>query len=115
MTRDTADLLKQALTLPVAERAELAGSLIESLDNAKDESVEAAWDKEVARRMEQNDSGKVQPVSLEQARQKLSSAAIRGSPHSENAAVQLARPDLVEGRPAEGASPDHAKRGWHGR
>lgn len=58
----------------MAERAELAGSLIESLDNAKDESVEAAWDEEVARRMEQLESGKVQPVSLEQARRKLSSA-----------------------------------------
>ena len=74
MTRDTADLLKQALTLPVAERAELAGSLIESLDNTKDQSVEAAWDEEVTRRMEQLESGEVGPLSLEQAHRRLSSA-----------------------------------------
>jgi putative addiction module component (TIGR02574 family) len=74
MSREATELLKKALTLPVAERAELAGSLIESLDKAEDESVAAAWDEEVARRMEQLDSGKIQPVSLEQARRRLSSA-----------------------------------------
>jgi putative addiction module component (TIGR02574 family) len=74
MSRDATDLLKQALTLPVAERAELAGSLIESLDSTKDESVEAAWVEEVARRMEQLDSGKVEPVSFEHARRRLNSA-----------------------------------------
>jgi putative addiction module component (TIGR02574 family) len=58
----------------VAERAELAGSLIESLHSTKDESVKAAWDEEVARRMEQLDSGKVEPVSFEQARRRLNSA-----------------------------------------
>lgn len=74
MTRQTTNLLKKALTLPVRERAELAGSLIESLDNAQDESVKAAWDQEIARRMEELDAGKVKPVSFEDARQRLSSA-----------------------------------------
>ena len=74
MTRDAANLLKKALALPVTERAELAGSLIESLDHAEDQSVEAAWEKEVVRRMAQIDSGEVESVSLEQARRKLSSA-----------------------------------------
>lgn len=73
MTREATELLKKALTLPVAERAELAGSLIESLDKTEDPSVEAAWDQEIARRMQELDSGKVQPVSLKQARQRLSS------------------------------------------
>jgi len=40
MTQNVAELLNKALTLPVAERAELAGSLIESLDRTEDESVE---------------------------------------------------------------------------
>jgi putative addiction module component (TIGR02574 family) len=75
MTRDGIDLLKKALALPVAERAELAGSLIDSLDEAEDESVEAAWDREALRRMADLNSGKVKPVSLEQARRRLSSAA----------------------------------------
>jgi putative addiction module component (TIGR02574 family) len=74
MSRERADLLKQALTLPVAERAELAGSLIESLDSTKDKSVKAAWDEEIVRRMKQFDSGEVSPVSFEQTRRRLSSA-----------------------------------------
>jgi putative addiction module component (TIGR02574 family) len=74
MSQEATELLKKALALPVAERAELAGSLIESLDGAEDESVAAAWDKEIARRMAELDSGKVTPVSLDEARRRLSSA-----------------------------------------
>jgi putative addiction module component (TIGR02574 family) len=74
MSREANRLLKQALTLPVDERAELAGFLIESLDKSKDKSVRAAWDVEIARRMEELDSGKVKPVPIEQARRRLASA-----------------------------------------
>ena len=74
MTQEAADLLKKALSLPVSERADLAGSLIESLDNTQDESVQAAWDEEVARRMADIDAGAVKPVSLEEARRRLLSA-----------------------------------------
>ena len=35
---------------------------------------EAAWDEEIQRRMADIDSGKVKPVSLEEARRRLSSA-----------------------------------------
>ena len=73
MTQEAAELLKKALSLPVSEHADLAGSLIESLDESQDESVAAAWDEEVARRMADIDSGAVKPVSLEDAR-RLSSA-----------------------------------------
>ncbi len=74
MDQEANELLKKALTLPVAERAELAGSLIESLDNTSDESVKAAWEEEIARRMEDLDSGKVTPVSIEDARRRFSAA-----------------------------------------
>ena len=74
MSQEASDLLKKALNLPVAERAELAGSLIESLDETDDESVQAAWDIEIVRRMEDLNSGKVKPVSLEEARRRFSSA-----------------------------------------
>jgi putative addiction module component (TIGR02574 family) len=74
MTQEAADLLKKALSLPVSERADLAGSLIESLDNTQDESVQAAWDEEVARRMADIDSGVVKPVLHEDARRRLLSA-----------------------------------------
>lgn len=74
MSPDASDLLKKALTLTVAERAELAASLIGSLENVQDKSVEAAWEEEVARRMAEFDSAKVEPISLDQARRRLSSA-----------------------------------------
>jgi putative addiction module component (TIGR02574 family) len=74
MSQEALDLLKKALNLPVAERAELAGSLIESLDETDDDSVQAEWDAEIVRRMEDLNSGKVKPVSLEDARRRLSSA-----------------------------------------
>ncbi|MGA7916622.1 MAG: addiction module protein [Candidatus Acidiferrales bacterium] len=74
MSREVTELLKKALELPVTDRAELAGSLIESLDHAKDESVENAWNAEIARRMEDLDSGRVKPVSLNEFRRRLDSA-----------------------------------------
>lgn len=74
MNREATELLKKALSLPVEERADLAGSLIESLDNAEDDSVAAAWDEEITHRMGEIDSGRVKPVSLEKARRRLSSA-----------------------------------------
>ena len=77
MTPDATELLKRALALTPEERAELAGSLLESLDDAHEdpEAVEAAWSEEIARRIEDLDSGKVKPVSLDTFRRKLSSAA----------------------------------------
>jgi putative addiction module component (TIGR02574 family) len=74
MSHEASDLLKNALSLPVSDRAEIASSLIESLDEADDVSVQAAWEAEILRRMEDLDSGKVKPVSLEEARRRLSSA-----------------------------------------
>jgi putative addiction module component (TIGR02574 family) len=74
MTRESAELLKKALTLPVSERAELADSLIESLDQEEDASVQADWNAEILRRTGDLESGKVEPVSLDEARRRLSSA-----------------------------------------
>lgn len=74
MTREAAHLLKKALSLPVSERADLASSLIESLDETHDPAVEAARAEEIARRMADVDSGKVQPVSLEEARRRLNNS-----------------------------------------
>jgi hypothetical protein len=39
MTQEAAELLKRALALPASERANLVGSLIESLDDMRDPSV----------------------------------------------------------------------------
>jgi putative addiction module component (TIGR02574 family) len=77
MTDAASELLKRALALTPEERAELAGSLLESLDPVDEDpkAVEAAWNEEIARRIEDLDSGKVEPVSLDTFRRKLSSAA----------------------------------------
>ena len=76
MTQETAELLKKALTLSLEERAEMAGSLLESLDEPEDDPalVEAAWDQEIARRVDDLDSGKASPVCLEEFRRKLIAA-----------------------------------------
>lgn len=73
MTQEAAELLKKALALPASEHADLVGSLLESLDDMRDPSVAAAWDEEVDGRMAEIDSGAVKPVSVEDARHRLSS------------------------------------------
>ncbi len=70
MSPEVSDLLKRALSLPVDERAALANTLLDSLDQA-DDSVEEAWDKEVARRMKDLDAGRVVTVPWEEVHQKL--------------------------------------------
>jgi len=64
MGRDAKKLLRKALTLPVDERAELAGSLIESLDSSTDKSTRTAWDMEIFRRMRELDSGRVKAIPI---------------------------------------------------
>jgi len=55
-----AELKNKAAQLSDAERAELALSLIESLDGPADPDVEEAWRLEIERRMDQIDRGEVQ-------------------------------------------------------
>ena len=57
MSPEVSDLLKRALALPVGERAALANTLLDSLET-QNQSVEEAWDEEVARRMEDLKAGK---------------------------------------------------------
>ena len=61
--QEARELLKKALALPDKERADLAGSLIESLDDTIDEDAEAAWQEEIVRRLEEVRSGKVKTTS----------------------------------------------------
>jgi putative addiction module component (TIGR02574 family) len=67
---EASELLKQALTLPDKDRADLAASLISSLDSTVDDNVEAAWQEEISRRMSEIESGKVKPIPWEEVRQK---------------------------------------------
>ena len=70
MSPEASDLLKHALALPIDERTALANSLFESL-RVSDESVEAAWDAEVARRIEDLKAGKAVAVPWEQLHRDL--------------------------------------------
>jgi putative addiction module component (TIGR02574 family) len=72
MTPDVSELLKKALALPPEARAALAGSLLESLDDTVDSSAEEEWSREIARRIEELDSGKVKPVPWAEARRQIS-------------------------------------------
>lgn len=57
MASTLSDLKKTAAQLPEQERAELALSLIESLDGPADPDVEEAWAQEVERRVREVESG----------------------------------------------------------
>jgi putative addiction module component (TIGR02574 family) len=51
------DLSERARALPAAERAQLAEDLLASLQEATAPDVEAAWDQEILRRLEEVDRG----------------------------------------------------------
>lgn len=55
MSSEIADLLKRALEFSVDERTALANALLDSLET---ESSQAAWDAEVARRIDELKAGK---------------------------------------------------------
>ena len=71
MTPDPGKLLEEALKLSPEARAALAASLLESLDDEVDEGAEAAWDKEIARRIHELDSGAVTPIPWPEARRRI--------------------------------------------
>ncbi|HXA66624.1 MAG TPA: addiction module protein [Bryobacteraceae bacterium] len=71
MVRDLAEVLRDALELPLEARAALVDSLIESLDQIIDEGVEEAWREEIYRRLQQIDSGAIQLIQWEDARRRL--------------------------------------------
>lgn len=69
-----ADVAAAALTLSRAERAELARKLLESLDDESfddPEVVEAEWNAEILRRVEDIKSGKVVPIPYEEVRRQF--------------------------------------------
>jgi putative addiction module component (TIGR02574 family) len=77
MNEEISEILKKALALPSEARAALAGSLLESLDDTVDASVEESWRREIAHRVEELDSGKVKPIPWAEARRQIS-AILKG-------------------------------------
>jgi putative addiction module component (TIGR02574 family) len=63
MAKDAAELLMDALSLPMEARVALIDSLLESLDTEVDEDAEVRWRDEIVRRLQEIDSGNVKVVS----------------------------------------------------
>jgi putative addiction module component (TIGR02574 family) len=71
MTERSMELLEKALALSEEERAELAASLLQSLDQGSDEDAEAAWRKEIDRRLEKLNSGEAQTISWDEVQSQM--------------------------------------------
>ncbi len=71
MPREANDLLAEALHLSAEARAALAGRIIESLDETVDEDAEQAWSAEIARWVNDLESGKVKTVPWSEARRQI--------------------------------------------
>ena len=64
-------LYDRAMNLNEEERAELIGMLLESLEMGGDEGVEAAWLREIDRRVAELDSGAVESVPWTEVRSRV--------------------------------------------
>jgi putative addiction module component (TIGR02574 family) len=53
---------QDALVLPPDQRVALARRLLSSVDSDPDPDAEAAWEREIARRIEKSDRGEITPV-----------------------------------------------------
>jgi putative addiction module component (TIGR02574 family) len=71
MTAKAARVLQDALQLPPKARADIAGTLLESLDEPADKGVEEAWAKEIERRIREVGSGEVKLVPWSEVRRGL--------------------------------------------
>ncbi|HKM47689.1 MAG TPA: addiction module protein [Terriglobales bacterium] len=72
MTPQVSEVLEKALALSTQERGLLIDHLIESLDaGPAEEGVEAAWDDEIKRRVDDIRSGKVKMIPGEQVLREL--------------------------------------------
>jgi putative addiction module component (TIGR02574 family) len=64
-------LLKEALGLPEADRAEMARNLVRSLDGPADVTAAEEWDQEIGRRIEQIDAGTAQTIDRKEFSRRL--------------------------------------------
>jgi putative addiction module component (TIGR02574 family) len=62
---------KEALALPLPERAKLAERLLESLDELSEQEAEALWLDEAERRAREIDAGQVQLVTPDELERRV--------------------------------------------
>jgi putative addiction module component (TIGR02574 family) len=68
MSPELSKLLDEALMLPLDEQELLANSLLSHVAENTDESVQAAWDEEIKRRIEEIRSGRAKMIPWEDVR-----------------------------------------------
>ena len=71
MARDAEHVLREALTLPEADRADIAGALLNGIEPAEEADIEAAWREEVAGRVAALDAGEVESIPWKDLRDRL--------------------------------------------
>jgi putative addiction module component (TIGR02574 family) len=71
MSEHVQQLFKSALQLDDHERAELAGLLLGSIEEQYDADAQAAWSDEIARRLEELNSGAVTLIPWAEVRRRL--------------------------------------------
>ena len=71
MARDLKQLIREAVELSDADRATLAGVMLESLDPQPTPEVKAAWSREIERRVREIDEGSVELLDWEDVRKEL--------------------------------------------
>jgi putative addiction module component (TIGR02574 family) len=74
MSTNPEKVLRDAMKLPPEARAAIAGSLLDSLDQVVDEDAEAEWEKEIAKRIRELESGDVKLVPWSEARRAIGGA-----------------------------------------
>jgi putative addiction module component (TIGR02574 family) len=72
MTQRSLEILEKALALSEEERAQIAASLVQSLDDAVDEDAESAWQQEIANRAAELDSGKAKTIPWKEVQRRIS-------------------------------------------
>ena len=71
MSRPVEHLYQQAAELSADDRAELAGLLLENLDERRDPDAEEAWAREIERRMAEYQAGHVRTIPWQELRARL--------------------------------------------
>ena len=71
MSRAVHELYEKASELAPNDRAELAGLLLESIEEPSDEGVEEAWAAEIERRMAEFRAGRIKTIPWSEVRARL--------------------------------------------
>jgi len=66
MSKRGTEVLEEALSLPPAERAELADRLLTSLDAAPDDRIDKLWAQEAEDRLDAFERGEIKAVSAKE-------------------------------------------------